>query len=158
MNKLDQTDLHILRILQSNANLTTKELAERVNLSTTPVFERIKRLQNEGYIKCYVAILDAEKMNYGFTVFCQVKLKQINNQIAQEFTNAIKAMPEVIECYNTSGEFDYLLKIIIPNMAAYRTFIMERLGSVNSHASLQSIFVMDEIKHTYEVPLCSASI
>jgi Lrp/AsnC family leucine-responsive transcriptional regulator len=67
-------------------------------------------------------------------------------------------MPEVIECYNTSGEFDYLLKIIVPNMAAYRTFIMERLGSVNSHASLQSIFVMDEIKHTYEVPLCNASI
>jgi DNA-binding Lrp family transcriptional regulator len=75
MNKLDQTDLHILRILQSNAKLNHQRTAERVNLSTTPVFERIKRLQNEGYIKCYVAILDAEKMNYGFTVFLSGKIK-----------------------------------------------------------------------------------
>jgi Lrp/AsnC family leucine-responsive transcriptional regulator len=147
MNKLDETDLRILRILQTNSNLTTKELAERVNLSTTPVFERLKRLENEGYIKRYIAILDADKLHCGFIVFCQIKLKQVNKQIAQEFTAAINAMPEVVECYNTSGEFDYLLKINVTDMAAYRTFIMERLGTVSSLASLQSTFVMDETKH-----------
>ena len=149
MNKLDETDFNILRILQNNSNLTTKELAERVNLSTTPVFERLKRLENGGFIKGYIAILDAEKLHCGFIVFCQVKLKQVNKKIAQEFNAAINAMPEVAECYNTSGEFDYLLKINVTDMNAYRTFIMEHLGTVNSLASLQSIFVMDETKHTY---------
>jgi Lrp/AsnC family transcriptional regulator, leucine-responsive regulatory protein len=156
MNKLDETDLSILRILQTNSNLTTKELAERVNLSTTPVFERLKRLENEGYIKRYIAILDADKLHCGFIVFCQIKLKQVNKQIAQEFTAAINTMPEVAECYNTSGEFDYLLKINVTDMAAYRTFIMECLGTVSSLASLQSIFVMDETKHMYGLNLGSS--
>jgi len=153
MSKLDETDISILRILQTDSNLTTKELAERVNLSTTPVFERLKRLENEGYIKRYIAILDADKLHCGFTVFCQIKLKQLNKQIAQEFTAAINAMPEVAECYNTSGEFDYLLKIKVTDMEAYRKFIMERLGTVDSLASLQSIFVMDETKYIYGLNL-----
>ena len=155
MNKLDETDLNILRIVQTNSNLTTKELAERVHLSTTPVFERLKRLEKEGYIRQYVAILNADKLHCGFIVFCQIKLKQVNNRIAQEFTAAINAMPEVVECYNTSGEFDYLLKIRVNDMAAYRTFIMERLGMVDSLASLQSIFVMDDTKHLYGLNLDS---
>ncbi len=155
MNKLDETDLNILRIVQTNSNLTTKELAERVHLSTTPVFERLKRLEKEGYIQQYVAILNADKLHCGFIVFCQIKLKQVNNRIAQEFTTAINTMPEVVECYNTSGEFDYLLKIRVNDMAAYRTFIMERLGMVDSLASLQSIFVMDETKHLHGLNLDS---
>jgi Lrp/AsnC family leucine-responsive transcriptional regulator len=155
MSKLDETDLSILRIVQANSNLTTKELAERVHLSTTPVFERLRRLEKEGYIRQYVAILNADKLHCGFIVFCQIKLKQVNNRIAQEFTAAINAMPEVVECYNTSGEFDYLLKIRVNDMAAYRTFIMERLGMVDSLASLQSIFVMDETKHLYGLNLDS---
>ena len=153
MDKLDNIDLKILRTLQDNSNLTTKELAERVNLSTTPVFERLRRLQNEGYIKRYIAILDGEKLNCGFIVFCQVKLKQLNKQIAQEFTAAVSAMPEVAECYNTSGEFDYLLKIHVTDMQTYHNFIMEHLGTVGCLASLQSIFVMDEIKHDYGFPI-----
>ncbi len=80
MTNLDETDLNILRTLQENSNLTTKELAERVHLSSTPVFERLRRLQNEGYIKKYIAVLDAEKLHIGFMVFCQVKLKQVNKQ------------------------------------------------------------------------------
>lgn len=156
MNKLDETDFSILRILQTNSNLTTKELAERVNLSTTPVFERLKRLENEGYIKRYIAILDADKLHCGFIVFCQIKLKQVNQQIAHEFTDAINAMLEVAECYNTSGEFDYLLKIRVTDMEAYRKFIMERLGTVSSLASLQSIFVMDETKYVYGLNLGKA--
>jgi len=153
MDRLDETDLKILRALQNNSNLTTKELAERVHLSTTPVFERLRRLQNEGYIKRYIAILDAEKLHYGFMVFCQVKLKQVNAQIAREFTEAVDGMAEVVECYNTSGEFDYLLKIHVTDMTVYRNFVLNRLGTIDCLASLQSIFVMDEIKHTYGIPI-----
>lgn len=153
MDKLDDIDLKILRIMQVDSNLTTKELAERVNLSSTPVFERLKRLHNEGYIKKYIAILDAEKLHFGFMVFCQVKLKQVNKQIAREFTDAVSSMPEVVECYNTSGEFDYLLKIHVTDMTVYRNFVLERLGIIECVASLQSIFVMDEVKHTYGFPI-----
>lgn len=153
MDRLDETDLNILRTLQSNSNLTTKELAACVHLSTTPVFERLRRLQNDGYIKKYIAVLDAEKLHYGFMVFCQVKLKQVNAVIAKDFTEAVEQMPEVTECYNTSGEFDYLLKIHVADMTVYRNFVLNRLGTIDCLASLQSIFVMDEIKHEYGVPI-----
>lgn len=153
MEKIDETDLNILRTLQENSSLTTKELATKVNLSTTPVFERLRRLQNDGYIKRCVAVLDADKLNCGFVVFCQVKLKQLNTRIAEEFTSALMQLPEVTECYNVSGNFDYMLKIRVKDMTAYRTFIMEKLGTLDYLASLQSVFVMNEVKHTYAVPI-----
>ena len=118
--KIDKVDLQILRTLQGNARLTLKELAAQVSLSSTPVFERLKRLENEGYIKKYIAILDAEKLNQGFVVFCNVKLSRINQEIATEFTRIIQDIPEVTECYNISGSFDYLLKIHAPNMKYYQ--------------------------------------
>ena len=110
LEKLDKVDLQILRTLQENARLTTKELAARVSLSSTPVFERLKRLENGGYIKKYIAVLDAEKLNQGFVVFCSVKLRRLNRDIAAEFTRIIQDIPEVTECYNISGSYDYLLK------------------------------------------------
>ena len=97
--KLDKTDLQILRTLQENARLTVKELASNVSLSSTPVFERLKRLENQGYIKKYIAVLDAEKLNQGFIVFCNVKLKRVNREIANSFTDVIQQIPEVTECY-----------------------------------------------------------
>ena len=108
-DKLDRVDLQILRTLQENARLTTKELAARVSLSSTPVFERLKRLESGGYIKKYIAVLDAEKLNQGFVVFCSVKLRRLNRDIAAEFTRIIQDIPEVTECYNISGSYDYLL-------------------------------------------------
>ena len=153
MENLDETDLRILRTLQADSSLTTKELAARVSLSTTPVFERLKRLQNNGYIKRYVAVLDAEKLHCGFVVFCHVKLKYLNKTIAETFTSAVKEMPEVTECYNTSGEFDYMLKICVPDMSTYRQFIMDKLGTIDGLGSLQSTFVMDEVKHSYGFPI-----
>jgi Lrp/AsnC family leucine-responsive transcriptional regulator len=89
LEKLDKVDLQILRTLQENARLTTKELAARVSLSSTPVFERLKRLENGGYIKKYIAVLDAEKLNQGFVVFCSVKLRRLNRDIAAEFTRSL---------------------------------------------------------------------
>lgn len=151
LDKLDKVDLQILRILQKNARLTTKELAAQVSLSSTPVFERLKRLENSGYIKKYVAVLDAEKLNQGFVVFCSVKLRRLNRDIATEFTETIQNIPEVTECYNISGSFDYLLKIHAPNMRYYQEFILNVLGTINSLGSLESTFVMNEVKHEYGI-------
>ena len=151
METLDKKDLQILRTLQENARLTTKELAARVNLSSTPVFERLRRLENGGYIKKYIAVLDAEKLNLGFVVFCRVKLSKLNKEIATEFTRIIQDIPEVTECYNISGSYDYLLKIHAPNMKYYQEFILNVLGTIDSLGSLESTFVMAEVKHQYGI-------
>ena len=141
MDSLDKTDLQILRILQDNSRLTTKELAARVSLSSTPVFERLKRLESNGYIKKYIAVLDAEKLNQGFVVFCSVRLTRLNKDIASEFTRIIQDIPEVTECYNISGD----------NMKHYQEFILNVLGTIDSLGSLRSTFVMDEVKHEYGI-------
>ena len=149
MERLDSVDMNILRILQENARLTIKEIAAKVHLSTTPVFERLKRLESGGYIKKYVAVLDAGKLNQGFVVFCSVKLRRMNREIAADFTKIIKEIPQVTECYNISGSYDYLLKIHAPNMKYYQEFILNVLGTIESVGSIESTFVMDEIKHDY---------
>lgn len=151
MVQLDQTDLKILRALQNNAKLTTKELAEAVDLSTTPVFERLKRMERQGVIKKYVAILDPAKIGVGFMVFCNVKMRQMNQDIANNFERRIQEFPEVTECYNTSGNFDFLLKIYVKDMKEYREFILNKLGTVEYLGSLESTFVMNEVKHEYGV-------
>lgn len=150
---LDETDIKLLRILQENSNLTTKELAAKVNLSPTPVFERVKRLEKERYIKKYTAILDAEKLSRGFVVFCNIRLKQHSKQLGKELVEAILALDEVTECYNVSGDYDFMIKIHVQNMAHYQDFVLNTLGEIDSIGNLQSIFVMGKIKQTYAVPL-----
>lgn len=149
IEKLDKIDLQILRALQENARLTTKELAAKVCLSSTPVFERLKRLETNGYIKKYIAVLDAEKLNQGFMVFCKIKMERMSYDIASEFSEVISNIPEVTECYNISGSFDYLLKIYASDMKHYQSFILNVLGRIEHLAALESVFVMDIIKHDY---------
>ena len=151
MEQLDETDLLILRTLQHNAKLTTKELAEAVHLTPTPVFERQKRLERRGYIRKYVAVLDPEKMGQGLLVFCKVKLKQMNREIAEAFVRRIQRIPEVTECYNTSGEYDYLLKIRACDMKQYQEFVLNKLGAIESLGSLESTFVMAEVKNDHGI-------
>lgn len=150
---LDDIDLALLRALQDDARLTVKQLAARVHRSTTPVFERLRRLESQGYIRKYVAVVDADKVGQGFRVFCQVKLKQINRDIATEFTRYVGELPEVTECYNVSGAYDYLLKIYAPSMADYQKFLLNKLGAFSALGSIESTFVMSEIKHDYGLPL-----
>ena len=152
-NELDTTDLQILKTLQKNAKLTTKELAEAVHLTPTPVFERQKRLERQGNIKKYVAVLDADKLGQGLQVFCKVKLKQINREIAEAFTRRIMRIPEVTECYNTSGSYDYLLKVRARDMKQYQDFVLTKLGDIESVGSIESTFVMSEIKQNYGIHL-----
>lgn len=153
MERLDKTDIEILRVIQENSRLTNKEIASKVNLSSTPVFERIKRLESAGYIKKYMAVLDADKLNQGFIVYCNVKLLKLNRDLAKEFINQIMEVKEVTECYNVSGAFDYMLKIHAPNMGYYREFIMNVIGAMPNVGSIESIFVMEEVKHTFSIPL-----
>ncbi len=151
METLDETDIQILKALQRNAKLTTKELADAVHLTPTPVFERQKRLERQGYIKKYIAVLDPEKLGQGLQVFCKVKLKQINHEIADAFTRRIMRIPEVTECYNTSGNYDYLLKVRAADMKQYQEFVLNKLGEIEMLASIESTFVMSEVKQTYGI-------
>lgn len=151
MDTLDKIDIEILRLLQDNARLTTKELASRVRLSTTPVYERQKRLESLGYIRKYIAVLDANKLNRGFEVFCSVKLHRLNKEIAEDFASRMQEIIEVTECYNISGSFDFLLKINAPDMAYYRNFLLNVIGTIESVASIESTFVMNEVKVGYGV-------
>lgn len=153
MIDLDDNDLAILRILQDNADLTTKELAAKVHLSPTPVFERIKRLRANGYIKKIAAVLDAEKLNCSFVAFCYIKLKQHTFENAARFMNAVQTMDEVGECYNISGDYDFLLKIYVSSMKEYQKFVLRILGELDCIGSLNSSFVMGEVKNSYAVPV-----
>lgn len=148
---LDAKDTDILRALQQNARLTNKELAAKVHLSTTPTYERVKRLERLGFIKQYATILDAAKLNKGFAVFCSIKLRRLNSDCANAFTDMVKQIPEVTECYNISGSFDYLLRVQAPDMRYYQQFLLNVIGRHDNISSLESTFVMEEIKHEYSV-------
>ena len=148
---MDAIDLKILRELQKNARLTHKELAAKVNLSTTPVFERVRKLEREGIIDRYVTVLNSEKLGKGFTDFCSVKMARLGKEIADNFAQTVAAIPEVTECYNISGQYDYLLKIQAPDMKYYQQFVLNVLGTIEHLGSLESSFVMDELKHDYGV-------
>lgn len=149
MDHLDDKDIQLLRLLQKNAKLTIKELAKEINLSPSPAFERIKRLEQDGYVKRYSAVLDAEKLNRGFTVFCQIKLKIHDRSVGYDFVKEILEIEEVAECYNISGDFDFLLKVQVRDMKHYQDFVFNKLGSVDSIGSTHSTFVMAEVKNNH---------
>jgi Lrp/AsnC family leucine-responsive transcriptional regulator len=153
METLDRTDILILRELQKDAKLTTKELAAKVNLSPSPVFERQKRLEKEGYIKKYVAVVDPIKAGNGIMVLCNVRLKHHSKEFSRQFTSVIAEIDEVVECFNTSGDYDYQLKIYARSMQDYQEFVLGTLGDLDCIGSLHSIFVIGEVKNTLSVPL-----
>ncbi len=145
--KMDSTDKEILRHLQQNALLTTKELASRLNLSPTPVYERVRRLEKDGVIKKYVALVDREKVAKDLMVFCSIRLKEHAQEAGAKFVQEIVQLDEVQECYNISGDYDFMLKIVVHDMREYQAFLMNKLASLENIGSTHSIFVMSEIKH-----------
>lgn len=153
VQNLDETDLKILRAMQEDCRLTNKDLAARIHLSTTPTFERLKRLERLGFITKYVAVLDPNKLDRGFEVICNIGMKQINKSVATDFREHVQEWNEVAECYNVSGDCDYMLKVFVPNMATYQNFIIEKVGSLDYIARIQSIFIMDTLKMTYGIPV-----
>lgn len=148
---LDNKDLAILRLLQENARITVKEISDKVHLSTTPVHERIKRLEESGVIKQYATLLDYTKVKKGLMVICYVSLKQHSKNAGDKFIKTINELEEVIECYNISGEFDFMLKVVTEDMNAYYDFHVNKLSSIENMGNVQSVFVMGIIKQTHQV-------
>ena len=150
---LDNIDITILRALQKNSRLTTKELAAKIHLSTSPAFERQKRLEREGYIKGYMAVVDTEKVGNGILVLCNIRLKQHTEDLIQQFMDAVKNIDEITECFNTSGDYDFLIKVYAKDMKDYQQFMQHTLGRIECVGSLHSVFVIDETKNTHGVTI-----
>jgi DNA-binding Lrp family transcriptional regulator len=148
---LDEKDLAILRLLQQNAKITVREIAIQVHLSPTPVHERIKRMEDGGIIKQYVTLVDHAKVKKGLMVICYVSLKEHNKKSGAKFIKTIHELHEVIECYNISGEFDFMLKVVAENMDAYYDFHVNKLSQIENMGHLQSVFVMGIIKQTHQL-------
>jgi len=148
---LDKTDLEILKYLQQNARMTVREIADKVHLSTTPVHERIRRMEESGVITQYVTLVNAAKIGKGLMVICYVSLKQHSKNAGAKFIKSIMEMNEVLECLTISGEFDFMLKVITENMDAYYHFHVNRLSEIENVGNVQSVFVMGVIKDTTQV-------
>ncbi|WP_396601314.1 Lrp/AsnC family transcriptional regulator [Algibacter sp. R77976] len=144
----DSTDKKLLEHLQKDSKQTNKELSNKLGLSVTAVYERIKKLEREGYINSYVAVVDKEKVGRNFVVFCHVKLVQHSQEFVKRFEKEVTSINEVLECYHLSGDYDYLLKIIVKNMAEYREFMVNKLTNLNHIGSTHSMFVITEVKYT----------
>lgn len=151
--KLDTIDRSILKILEHDAKTNAKEIASRLNMTKTPVYERIKRLERDGYIKKYVAILDKEKVESSITVFSFVSLEAQKGRMMDEFAESIIQFPQVVECFVVGGEFDFLLKIIVKDLDAYFEFSKDKVASLPHIGTVKSAFVLNEPKYTTNFPL-----
>lgn len=143
--KIDETDLKILRILQKDAKKTTKEIAEILNLTSSPVYERVKKLEKQKLIKKYVAILDKKKLNIPITVICMVSLRYHNEGFIDKFEKQIKELKEVQECYHMAGKVDFFLKINMESLDNYHEFVRTKLSRIENIGVLESYFVLKEI-------------
>lgn len=153
MDILDKIDRKILSLLQENAQLTVQEIGRQINLSKTPVHERIKRLEREGVIARYVTIVDKRKLGNLLMVYCQVTLDKQTRDTFADFDNAVRELPEVLECNRVSGTFDYLLKIVSRDMESYNRFYQEQLSVIPGTLHISSFFVMAEVKNSTVVPV-----
>jgi len=146
---LDEKDLAILRLLQQNARVTVKEIADQIHLSTTPVHERIKRLEAGGVIKQYATLIDGTKVKKGLMVICYVSLNQHSKHSGAQFIKLINELPDVVECYSISGEFDFMLKIVTEDMNSYYNFHVNKLSQADNISQVQSVFIMGVVKQTH---------
>ncbi len=150
MEQLDQTDITILRILQEDSKKTTKEIANILNLTPSPIYERIRRLEKQGFIKKYVAILDKKLINKSVTTICQVSMRYHNEAFIEKFEEQIQNLQEVQECYHMAGQVDFILKIHTKSLEEYHDFVKYKLSKIENIGILNSTFVLKEIKHSSE--------
>jgi Lrp/AsnC family transcriptional regulator len=152
---LDEMDLKILRLLQADCTPSVADIGKQVGLSTTPCWRRIQRLEETGVIKRRVALLDPVQMNAAVTVFVSIKTETHSQAWLERFQTAVTDFPEVVEIYRMSGEVDYLLRVVVPDIAAYDAFYKKLIGRVEL-AKVSSAFAMEQIKSTTELPLSFA--
>ena len=155
MKKIDAIDRELLRLLQEDAEIPMAKLAEAVNLSATPCWRRIQRLKDAGVITRNVVLLDPKKINLGITVFVAVRTNQHSQEWFDTFHRAVKAIPEVVEFYRMSGDVDYLLRVVVPDIAAYDAVYKQLIRSSDLF-DVSSSFAMEEIKFTTALPLSYA--
>lgn len=151
--RLDETDKRLLAMLQTDSKKTTKEYANQLHLSVTAVYERIKRLEKAKVITRYVALVDKQQVDRAFVVLCHVKLIQHTKEFVLRFEREVLRLNEVVECYHISGDYDYILKIHVSDMQAYREFMVAKLTAIKHIGSTQSSFIISEVKHTTAISL-----
>jgi Lrp/AsnC family leucine-responsive transcriptional regulator len=149
LESLDDIDKKLLRLLQADAKLTTKELAARLGLTLSPVYERIKRLEQLGFIKQYVAILDKDLLGQPITIFCQVSMRYHDKAFIESFEEEIQKLEEVQECYHMAGQVDFLLKINVGSLDEYHHFVRNKLSKIENIGTLNSTFSLKVIKHSW---------
>jgi len=145
--ELDTTDKKIIIALQNDCKITTKMLSNHLNLSSTAVYERIRKLEKNRVIQKYVAVINKEKIDKSFVVFCQIKLIQHKHEYVIKFEREVINFDEVLECFNVSGEYDYILKIVVKDMKAYRKFLNDKLTTLDHISSTHSTFIINEVKN-----------
>lgn len=150
---MDTTDRKLLMLLQQDSTKTTKELSSKLNLSVTAIYERIKKLEREGIINKYVAMVDQKKVEKNFVVFCHLKLIQHTKEYLTRFEQEVTKLEEVLECYHVSGDYDYILKIYVKDMEAYREFMVTKLTTLQHIGSTHSTFMISEVKNTNIITL-----
>ncbi|WP_147678761.1 Lrp/AsnC family transcriptional regulator [Algibacter pacificus] len=149
----DSVDKKLLEFLQTDSKQTNKELSNKLKLSVTAVYERIKKLEKAGFIEGYIALVNKTKIERDFVVFCHVKLVKHTQNYVIRFEEEIAKLDEILECYHVSGEYDYLLKVLVKDMAVFRDFMVKKLTSINHIGSTQSMFVINEVKYTTTIKL-----
>ncbi|MEL6811178.1 MAG: Lrp/AsnC family transcriptional regulator [Bacteroidota bacterium] len=150
---LDQIDRKLLSYLQQDCKQTNKELSLKLNLSVTAVYERIKKLERGGMISRYVALINREKVHLGLVVFCHIKLEKHAKNTIAHFEAEVARLDEVLECFHTSGDYDYLLKVIVRDMDQFRNFMVNKLTTIQYIGSTQSSFTINQVKSTTELKL-----
>lgn len=143
---LDQTDKKLLNLLQKDASLTNKQIAAELNLTVTPVYERIKKLRSAGIIKSIKACIDRKKIDKSLMVFCEVSIKDHKKENLEKFEKEVLSLKEVIECYHVSGKNDYMLKVVEGSMEEYRDFLINKLAKITNVSNVNSSFVMHDLK------------
>jgi len=146
--KLDHIDKAILNFLQHDSRITIKEMATQLHLSTTPIFERLKRLEKNGVIQNYVAIVDAKKIGKKLKAFVSISMKDHSLVALEKFAKQINEFPEIIECHHITGESDFLLKVLVEDIGAYNTFVTEKLSAVPNVGNVVTSFALSTRKHT----------
>ena len=150
---LDEIDKSLLELLQNDSKQTNKALSYALGLSVTAVYERIRKLEKKGIIRNYVALVDKKKVDKAFVTFCHVKLVQHSQDYVMKFEREVRKLDEVLECYHISGDYDYLLKVLVKDMEAFRDFMVKKLTNINHIGSTHSMFVINEVKHTTAITL-----
>jgi Lrp/AsnC family leucine-responsive transcriptional regulator len=151
--QLDSIDKKLINLLQNDSKQTTKQLSLQLNLSVTAVYERIKKLENQKVIDKYVAIINKNKIEKSFLVFCHLKLIQHSREYVTTFEREIIKLEEVSECFHVSGDFDYILKIYVKDMEEYRNFMVSKLTAIKYIGSTHSIFAIEQVKNTTVINL-----